>query len=81
MWGSSAEESGSPKSGSQEQADKEAEVGRAGLGGTPLPGWSSLAGWLQPLPVQQETLTWVRSKASATWRLWHHEGAAQPLMV
>lgn len=44
MWGSSAEESGSPKSGSQQQADKEAEVGRAGLGGTPLaglgvPGW------------------------------------------
>ena len=45
MWGSSAEESGSPKSGSQEQADKEAEVGRAGLGGTPLAG-RGVPGWM-----------------------------------
>lgn len=45
FWGSGAEESISPQSGSHKQGDKEAEVGRARQGGTPRVGLGS-QGWM-----------------------------------
>lgn len=52
-----------------------------GWGVPPLRYWTSLAGLLQPVPLQHETLRWVRLKVSAMWESWHQEAVAQPLTV